>query len=212
MTENQQPKHFHWPGKRHQPLPLKRWFKSWRYRESCKGNSEIFCNWLKQVILIALLLLVHLRKYRWFGEKRHMQTVNSSQHTVGKIFMTFTDTVQSSMWEYNFSKIWSVDILGGEKLHFPVPHLLTVLCIVTERSCTWNHISSLLKNNSKQNSNTFKEKHHFTQSAQKFPLKSMVNYKLQIKKKKTVKGITDSHKSPSGRNLFLPVILTLSRF
>lgn len=50
MTENQQSKHFHWPGKRQQPLPLKRWFKSWSYREPCKGNSEIFCNWLKQVI------------------------------------------------------------------------------------------------------------------------------------------------------------------
>lgn len=31
MVQNQQPKHFHWPGRQHQPLPLKTQFKGWSY-------------------------------------------------------------------------------------------------------------------------------------------------------------------------------------
>lgn len=133
---------------------------------------------------------MHLRKYRPCMEKSHMQTVNWSQHTVGKnTSWTFTDTVQSSVWEHNFSKIWSADIIGGEKLHFPVPHLLTVLCIykedVPERSCTLNYISSLLKIAVRKIQIDLKKKYHFTQSVQKFPLNPWSITNCQLKTQKT---------------------------
>lgn len=141
---------------------------------------------------------MHLRKYRPWREKSHMQTVNWSQSHWAKHFMTFTDTVQSSVWEQLLQKSGSADILGGEKLHFPVPHLLAVLCIVTERNYTWNYISSLLKNNSRQNSNTFKEEKNIILS-NLFRNFREIHSQLQIKNTVKVKAITYSHKFPSGR-------------
>lgn len=85
--------------------------------------------------------------------------------------MTFTDTAQSSVQERNFSKIWSVDILGGEKLHFSAPPFINRALHCNRKKLYLKlYFLPIKKITVSKIEIHLKKKHNFTQSVQKFPL------------------------------------------